>query len=97
MLRESIKTKQRINSMEIYLEQCSCKKLPMEFDLCGLRKPRVSPQRGHPMLPSGKFFSSSFPKENFRRRKAKVIAKKSVNAIGESKSILFRITFLSNK
>lgn len=41
----------------LHLLQWSSRKLPMVMELWGLRKLRVSPRKGHPMLPWGVFLS----------------------------------------
>jgi hypothetical protein len=70
-----------------YLEQRSCKKLPIEFDLWGLKKPIVSPKRGHPMFPGGKF-GGSFFLEKLRKRKAKTSPNERANIIGQNTTIV---------
>ena len=82
--------------MVYYLEQCCCKKLPIEFDLWGLRKPIVSPKRGHPMCPGGKFGASCFLKK-FTTRKDKTRPKHRANIIGKVKTIVPDVWYLLQK
>ena len=50
---ETKEKKRKKQKRVLYLEQCSCKNWPVEFDLCGLRYSRVFPTKGHPRLPGG--------------------------------------------
>lgn len=72
----------------IYLVKRCCKNSPNEFDLWGLRRARVSPNKGKPMEPGGRFRRGCLPwkKRNITKKQKPIETKEIDIGIDDTKS-----------
>lgn len=75
---------------------CSSMKSPIVVAECGFKYPRVSPTRGHPMLPGGRFSFRCFDflEKTKIRRRARMDERKHRGRHDDESDIRFEVDFI---